>query len=114
MSNIICFSAAPLTGSKYSGKRIWAFLLNLTGNTPGHSHAYIASVDTVLKVAYLREQIIITQEARRRQSIKSDLIQAVMSRKLGLFGYYTQNEGQQENKSVMLGLMDGKRTTGKT
>jgi len=44
---------------------------------------------------------VTNREVRRRLNTKSDLIQTVTSRKLGLFGHnYMQNEGRQENKQV--------------
>ena len=45
---------------------------------------------------------------RAKFNTKSDLIQIIISRKLGLFGNVCKMNNDRKIKSVMLGIMDGK------
>src|SRR6218665_651918 len=53
------------------------------------------------------------KEVRIRLNIKTDLMQTIMKRKLGLFGHICRMENSRKIKSVMLGIMDGKGRRGR-
>src|SRR6218665_726374 len=55
------------------------------------------------------------KEVRKRQNIKTDLMQTIMKRKLELFGHtcICRMEDSRKIKSVMLGIMDGKGRSGR-
>src|SRR6218665_648297 len=52
-------------------------------------------------------QKVTNGEIRKRLNIKKDLMQAVMSRKLGLFGHVCRIKNNRKIKDVMLGMMEG-------
>src|SRR3984885_2275760 len=56
---------------------------------------------------------ITNREVRNRLNVKKDLMQAVMKRKLGLFGHICRMEDNRKIKRVMLGIMDGKGRRGR-
>src|SRR6218665_2312086 len=56
---------------------------------------------------------VTNKEVRKRLNIKTDLMQTIMKRKLGLFGHICRMENSRKIKSVMLGIMDGKGRRGR-
>jgi len=46
-------------------------------------------------------------EIRKRLNIKKDLMQAVMRRKLGLFGHVCRMKNKIKIKDVMMGMVEG-------
>ena len=70
------------------------------------------------KILHLNWTMKVTSRVvRNRLNIKADLMQTVMKRKLGLFGYICRTEDSRKIKSVMsvskkLGIMDGKGRRG--
>ena len=55
---------------------------------------------------------VTNKEVRKRLNIKTDLMQTIMKRKLGLFGHVCRIEDSRKIKSVMLGIM-GKARRGR-
>src|SRR5260221_8754759 len=51
---------------------------------------------------------------RRRLNITKDLMQAVMKRKLGLFGHICRMDNSRKIRSVMMGIMEGTGRRGRT
>src|SRR6218665_1052379 len=51
---------------------------------------------------------VTNKEVRKSLNIKTDLMQTIMKRKLGLFGHICRMEDSRKVKTVMLGIMDGK------
>src|SRR6218665_3124520 len=56
---------------------------------------------------------VTNKEVRKRLNIKTDLMQTIMKRKLGLFGHICRMENSRKIKSVVLGIMDGKGRRGR-
>jgi len=56
---------------------------------------------------------VTNKEVRKRLNIKTDLMQTIMKRKLGLFGHICRMEDSRKIKSVMLGIMGGKGRRGR-
>ena len=56
---------------------------------------------------------VTNKEVRKRLSIKTDLMQTIMNRKMGLFGHICRMKNSRKIKSVMLGIMDGKGRRGR-
>lgn len=52
-------------------------------------------------------------EVRKRLSIKDDLVQAIMKRKLELFGHISRMDNNRKIKSVMLGIIEGSNKRGR-
>ena len=58
-------------------------------------------------------QRVTNEEIRKRLNIKKNLIQAVMRRKLGLFGNVCRMKNNRKIKDVMIGMMEGTGRRGK-
>src|SRR6218665_1958054 len=56
---------------------------------------------------------VTNKEVWKKLHIKTDLMQTIMKRKLGLFGYICRMENSRKIKSVMLGIMDGEGRRGR-
>src|SRR6218665_57303 len=56
---------------------------------------------------------VTNKKDRKWLNIKTDLMQTIMKRKLGLFGHIYRMENSRKIKSVMLGVMDGKERRGR-
>src|SRR6218665_802104 len=56
---------------------------------------------------------VTNKEVQTRLNIKTDLMQKIMKRKLGLLGHICRMEDSRKVKSVMLGIMDGKGRRGR-
>src|SRR6218665_2497995 len=52
------------------------------------------------------------ERSGKRLNIKKDLMQAVMRRKLGLFGHICRMKNNRKIKDVMMGMMEGTRRRG--
>jgi hypothetical protein len=59
------------------------------------------------------KQKITNIEVRKRLNIKEDLMQAIMKRKLGMFGHICRMKNNRKLKTVMTGMMEGKGRRGR-
>src|SRR6218665_3429152 len=72
---------------------------------PGYNLAWAALTPSMIRA--------VSNLVRKRLNIKTDLMQTIMKRKLGLFGHICRMENSRKIKSVMLGIMEGKGRRGR-